>query len=112
MTYLELNMYLNTLQEAGLEVDHLRTDLHTKIAFPFVSLVMTVLGVPFALSVGKKGALYGVAVGVFLGILYWGAFGVFGVLGTNGFLAPLLAAWGPNLVFSFSSLALLLNVRT
>ena len=112
MTYLELNMYLNTLQEAGLEVDHLRTDLHTKIAFPFVSLVMTVLGVPFALSVGKKGALYGVAVGVFLGILYWGAFGIFGVLGTNGFLAPLLAAWGPNLVFSFSSLALLLNVRT
>ena len=112
MTYLELSQYLNTLQEAGLEVDHLRTDLHTKIAFPFVSLVMAILGVPFALSVGRKGALYGVAAAVFLGIFYWGAFGVFGVLGTNGLLAPLLAAWGPNLVFLSSSLALLLSART
>ncbi len=112
MTYLELNQYLNTLQEAGLEVGHLRTDLHTKIAFPFVSLVMAVLGIPFALSVGRKGALYGVAAGVFLGIFYWGTFGVFGVLGTNGFLAPALAAWGPNLIFASSSLALLLSART
>ena len=112
MTYVELSQYLNSLQEAGLEVDHLRTDLHTKIAFPFVSLIMTILGVPFALSIGRKGALHGIAVGVFLGIFYWGAFGVFGVLGTNGFLAPLLAAWGPNLVFGSSSLVLLLSART
>ena len=112
MTYMELSQYLNDLQESGLEVDHLRTDLHTKIAFPFVSLIMTILGVPFALSIGRKGALYGIAVGVFLGIFYWGAFGVFGVLGTNGLLAPLLAAWGPNLVFGSSSLVLLLSART
>ena len=112
MTYMELSQYLNDLQEAGLEVDHLRTDLHTKIALPFVSLIMTILGVPFALSIGRKGALYGIAVGVFLGIFYWGAFGVFGVLGTNGLLAPLLAAWGPNLVFGSSSLILLLSART
>ena len=112
MTYVELSQYLADLQEAGLEVEHLRTDLHTKIAFPFVSLIMTVLGVPFALSIGRKGALYGIAVGVFLGIFYWGAFGVFGVLGTNGLLAPLLAAWGPNLVFGTSSLVLLLSART
>ena len=112
MTYMELSQYLNDLQEAGLEVDHLWTDLHTKIAFPFVSLIMTILGVPFALSIGRKGALHGIAVGVFLGIFYWGAFGVFGVLGTNGLLAPLLAAWGPNLVFGSSSLVLLLSART
>ena len=73
---------------------------------------MTILGVPFALSIGRKGALHGIAVGVFLGIFYWGAFGVFGVLGTNGFLAPFLAAWGPNLVFGSSSLVLLLSART
>ena len=112
MTYMELSQYLNDLQEAGLEVDHLRTDLHTKIALPFVSLIMTILGVPFALSIGRKGALHGIAVGVSLGIFYWGAFGVFGVLGTNGLLAPLLAAWGPNLVFGSSSLILLLSART
>ena len=87
MTYMELSQYLNDLQEAGLEVDHLRTDLHTKIALPFVSLIMTILGVPFALSIGRKGALHGIAVGVSLGIFYWGAFGVFRGAGWNQRLA-------------------------
>lgn len=112
MTFVELRDYLDELQAAGFEVDHLRTDLHTKLAFPFVSMIMLVLGVPFALSIGRKGTLYGVALGIFLGILYWGAFGVFGVLGNNGLLAPVLAAWGPNLVVGSSSLFLLFSAKT
>jgi lipopolysaccharide export LptBFGC system permease protein LptF len=109
---MELRDYLEELRVAGFEVGHLRTDLHTKLAFPFVSMIMVVLGVPFALSIGRKGTLYGVALGVFLGIFYWGAFGVFEVLGNNGLLAPILAAWGPNLVVGSSSLFLLFSAKT
>jgi LPS export ABC transporter permease LptG/LPS export ABC transporter permease LptF len=112
MTFMELRDYLEELRVAGFEVGHLRTDLHTKLAFPFVSMIMVVLGVPFALSIGRKGTLYGVALGVFLGIFYWGAFGVFEVLGNNGLLAPILAAWGPNLVVGSSSLFLLFSAKT
>ena len=112
MTYLELDQYIRELQLGGFEVDHLRTDLQAKIAFPLVSLIMVILGVPFAISIGKKGALYGVALGVLLGIVYWGAFGIFGVLGSNGLLAPVLAAWGPNLLFGAGSLLLLMIAQT
>ncbi|MFQ5740623.1 MAG: LptF/LptG family permease [Acidobacteriota bacterium] len=112
MTYTELADYIQELQRGGFEVDHLRTELHKKIAFPMVSVVMVVLGIPFAFSVGKKGTLYGIASGILLGIVYWGAFGIFGVLGTHGLLSPLLAAWGPNLLFGAASLLLFLNVRT
>ncbi len=112
MTYLELESYIRELQRGGFEVDHLRTELYKKISFPLVSLVMVVLGIPFAFSVGRKGALYGIAAGVVLGIAYWGAFGVFGVLGGNGLLSPALAAWGPNLLFGSGGLFLLLSVRT
>ncbi len=112
MTYLELRDYISDLQIGGLDVDYLKTELYKKLSFPIVNLIMVVLGVPFALSVGRKGALYGVAAGVLLGILYWGAGGVFDVLGASGLLAPILAAWGPNVLFGSTALFLLSTVRT
>jgi len=112
MTYLELKDYIEGLQQGGFEVDHLKTELYTKLSFPFVSFIMPILGIPFAFTIGRKGALYGIAAGVLLGIFYWGAFGVFGVLGSNGLLSPLLAAWGPNLVFGAGGALLLSAVRT
>ncbi len=112
MTYLELKDYIEGLQQGGFEVDHLKTELYTKLSFPFVSLIMPILGIPFAFTIGRKGALYGIAAGVFLGIFYWGAFGVFGVLGSNGLLSPLLAAWGPNLLFGAGGALLFSAVRT
>jgi LPS export ABC transporter permease LptG/LPS export ABC transporter permease LptF len=112
MTFGELRDYVRSLQRAGFEVDHLRTELYKKLSFPVVSLVMSIIGIPFAFSMGRKGALYGVAVGVVIGIVYWGMFGAFEVLGANGLLAPLLAAWGPNLLFSAAGLFMLSTVRT
>ena len=112
MNYYELRAYIHDLQKGGFEVDHLRTELHKKIAMPVVNVIMAVLGVPFAFSMGRKGALYGIAIGVFIGIFYWGAFGVFGVLGENGLLSPLLAAWGPNILFGGGGLLLLLSAKT
>ncbi len=112
MTYSELRSYIAKLQQSGFEVDHLKTELYTKLSFPLVPLIMTLLGVPFAFTLGKKGALYGIAVGVVIGMIYWGAFGVFGVLGAGGLLAPMLAAWGPNMIFVAGAAFLVLNVRT
>lgn len=112
MTYLELQDYIQGLQQGGFEVDHLKTDLYKKFSFPVVSFIMSILGVPFALTIGRRGALHGIAIGVFLGIIYWGAFGVFGIFGTNGLLSPVLAAWGPNILFGAGSFLLLLRVRT
>lgn len=112
MTYPELDRYIRSLQQGGFEVDHLRTELYSKVSLPIVPLIMTLLGIPFAFTIGRKGTLYGVAAGVIIGIVYWGAFGVFGELGAGGLLAPLLAAWGPNIVFGAGGAFLFLTIRT
>jgi len=112
MTYGELKVYIRSLQRAGFEVDQLRTELYKKLSFPVVSLIMTVLGIPFSFSMGRKGALYGIAAGVVIGIFYWGMFGAFEVMGANGLLAPVLAAWGPNILFSTAGLLMLSWVKT
>ncbi|HSR67218.1 MAG TPA: LPS export ABC transporter permease LptG [Acidobacteriota bacterium] len=112
MTYGQLWNYIQDLQQGGFEVDDLKTELYTKLSLPLVPLIMILLGVPFAFTLGRKGALYGIAAGVLIGMIYWGAFGVFSVLGAGGLLAPLLAAWGPNLLFASLGAFLFLTVRT
>ena len=112
MTYAELKKYITDLRTGGFEVSHLQTELYKKAALPVVSIIMVVLGVPFSLTLGRRGALLGIAAGIFIGIVYWGALGFFDVLGANGFLSPVLAAWGPNIIFGSGGLILFSMMRT
>ena len=73
---------------------------------------MTLLAVPFAVSTGRRGALYGIGVGIVFAISYWLIMTVFFALGTGGVLPPLLAAWAPNILFGAAGLYLILTVRT
>jgi LPS export ABC transporter permease LptF/LPS export ABC transporter permease LptG len=112
MTYEELREYASEVRATGFEATRLTVDLRAKIAFPLVSLVMTVLAIPFAFSMGKKGALAGMGLGVVLAAAYWGAFAVSRSLGYTGVLSPFLAAWGANLIFGLAGLFLLFRLRT
>ena len=86
--------------------------LERKISFPFVTIVMTLLAVPFAVTTGRRGAMYGIGVGIVLAISYWVAISIFAALGTGGVMTPVLAAWAPNLLFGAGAGYLLLTVRT
>jgi lipopolysaccharide export LptBFGC system permease protein LptF len=61
---------------------------------------------------GKRGALVGLALSIGIGMIYWGALGVFRSLGYVNFLSPFLASWGPNLIFGPLGLYLLFRQRT
>ena len=45
---------------------------------------MTLLAVPFAVTTGRRGAMYGVGVGIVLAIVYWITMSVFGAVGAGG----------------------------
>ena len=82
------------------------------VIIPFVTIIMTVLAVPFAVTTGRRGAMYGVGVGIVLAITYWIAMSITGALGAGGVMPPALAAWAPNLVFGSAAAYLVLTVRT
>jgi lipopolysaccharide export LptBFGC system permease protein LptF len=86
--------------------------LQRKIAFPFVTVIMTVLAVPFAVMTGRRGALYGIGIGIVLAIVYWTTQSVFAAVGSGGLIAPTLAAWAPNILFGAAAAYMLLAVRT
>lgn len=112
MRYTELERYIEEIEERGFESLHFRVDLQAKLSFPLASLVMILLGIPFAFSMGRRGALVGIGLSIVIGMLYWGAIGVFKSMGYAGYLDVFLAAWGPNLLFGLIGIYLILKVRT
>ncbi|HKV39602.1 MAG TPA: LptF/LptG family permease [Blastocatellia bacterium] len=112
MTLAELRQHINNLSRSGFDVLDLRIDLYKKIAFPATCIVMMLVGLPFAFSVGKKGALYGVTIGIIIGLAYSGLLELFLQMGRYEVLPPLLAAWGPNMMFGLGGLYLFLTSRT
>lgn len=112
MTYGELKRHVREIRGLGFDARRPLVDLAVKAAFPWTALVMTLLGLPFAFAMGKRGALVGIAASVGIAAFYWVLLGVFRSLGYVGYLNALLAAWGPNLLFGFLGGWLFLKVRT
>ena len=108
----ELSEAIDTLGRRGLDVARLRVQLHRKLAFPLVAVVMTLIGIPFAFVVARRGALYGIGVSILIAIVYWTTLMIFEHLGNNALLHPLLAAWAPNLIFGAAGLYAVLNLET
>lgn len=112
LAFVDLRRHVAELRELGLDVARLEVQLHQKLAGPAVSVVMTLIAIPFAFVVGHRGALYGVGVSVAIAIVYWAALGIFAALGANAMLPAFLAAWAPNVLFAAAGGYLMLTLET
>jgi LPS export ABC transporter permease LptG len=112
MSYTQLRAYTERLRLSGLDVVKQQVALWRKLSFPFVTLIMTLLAVPFAVTIGRSGAMAGIGVAIGIAIVYWTTISVFAAMGAGGVMTPALAAWAPNMLFGAGALYLLLTVRT
>ena len=112
MTVPELKTHIDELSASGINVVPLRVELQKKLAFPFSAVVMTLLAIPFGMTAGKRGALYGIGIGIVLALTYWIIGGAFAAVGKAGILSPVMAGWAPNILAAGSAVYLLLTTRT
>ena len=112
MSVTELQRYTAELEPSGFNTTPLKVELQRKLAFPFVTLVMTLLAVPFGITAGKHGALYGVGLGIVIALSYWIVISAFVAIGKAGLLTPVLAGWAPNILVIGLAAYLFLRVRT
>jgi lipopolysaccharide export LptBFGC system permease protein LptF len=112
LRFTELRAHIHALETLGLDVIPLRVQLHRKISFPVVCVIMTLLGIPFAFVVARKGALYGIAASIVIAIVYWACIAIFDALGNHAAVPPLLAAWAPNMLFGAAGLYMMLTLET
>jgi LPS export ABC transporter permease LptG/LPS export ABC transporter permease LptF len=112
MTVPQLKDFIDELSASGFNITPLSVELQKKIAFPFVTFVMTLLAVPFGMTTGKRGTLYGIGIGIVIALSYWIAVGAFAAVGKAGLLNPALAGWAPNVLAAGGAAYLLLTART
>jgi len=107
-----LRRYIDELHKAGFDVATLTVQWHVKLAFPLIAPIIMLLAIPFALLVGTRGAVGGVALGVAIGIIYWTAARLLEAMGGVGQLPPFLAAWSTDITFFFLGLYFFFKMPT
>ena len=112
MTVPELKHFINEQAASGFNVIPETIELQKKLAFPFVTVVMTLLAIPFGMTTGKRGTLYGIGIGIVMALSYWIVGGAFAAIGKAGLLDPIVAGWAPNILTAGSAVYLLLTART
>jgi LPS export ABC transporter permease LptF/LPS export ABC transporter permease LptG len=112
MSWRALERYIEALHKAGFDVANLTVQWHVKLAFPLIAPISMLLAIPFALLVGTRGAVGGVALGVAIGIVYWTAARLLEAMGGVGQLPPFLAAWSTDITFLFLGLYFFFKMPT
>lgn len=99
MNYFELRDYIRSVSEKGGDASEWHVDLYLKISFPFVSFVIVFFGAPMVAGSSKRGkaALFGIA--LIICFIYYSLINIFQILGRNGTIDPVIAAWFPNGLF-------------
>ncbi|HLC43421.1 MAG TPA: LPS export ABC transporter permease LptG [Methylomirabilota bacterium] len=112
MSLRELQAYVNRLEETGHRVEKYLVELYSKTAFPLASVIMAVVGIPFALQSPRRGRLIGIGLAILLALGYWVIHSVAISLAKAGLLPPMIAAWTANLIFAGLGFALFFQSRT
>lgn len=112
MNFTQLEHYIRDLGQSGFDTMRLRVALWHKLAYPLVAIVMAVLAIPFALSMGRRGSLTGIAVAIGVALAYWVVDGLFGAMGNVNYLPAPLAAWSSDILFGLAGGYLLLRTPT
>jgi len=99
MSSKELRQQIDILQQAGANTKSFEVDLHMKYSIPFSGLIFVLLGVPLGLRVKRGSKATGIILSFVLVLLYYIFLSATRSFGRGDILAPLLAAWLPNIVF-------------
>ena len=101
MSLRDMYKKIQELTAEGKDTAKSRVELHQKISYPFVSLVLALLAIPLSLRSSRHGGvLFCVAINLAMGFIFSFLYAMGISLGFGGVFSPVLAAWGPFLFFS------------
>ena len=107
-----LRTYIKTLKARGTDTAALAVALQRKYATPFSVIVMALIGMPLAISFGRKSTVIALCSAVVVSLAFWLVTGGFEQLGEHALLPPGPAVWTPIVIFACGGLYFISRVRT
>ena len=112
MSFTEIRAVVKKMRAEGYPATSYEVDMYAKISYAFITVIMALLGIPFALRTGRSGGMaLGIALSIGFGFVYWIFFAFCVSLGKSGALPPVLAAWTANITFGMLGSYMFLHVR-
>lgn len=100
MSYGELKKYIKNFKGTSAKVIRaLLVDLHYKVSFAFINLIIVLIGAPFAMINTRGGVMIGIGMSIVIGLLYYAFIAISLAFGKAGILPPMASAWLGNIVF-------------
>ncbi|MEI7707949.1 MAG: LPS export ABC transporter permease LptG [Chlorobium sp.] len=92
--------YLVDKEKAGFSgLERSMVKLHSKIALPFASIIIILIGVPLSAKKKRGGLASEISITLFIGFLFLALQKTIAIAGYQGIINPMLAAWLPNILF-------------
>ncbi|MDD5437030.1 MAG: LptF/LptG family permease [Candidatus Omnitrophica bacterium] len=112
MSYADLKNYIKNFRGVSTKlVRGLMVDLYQKVSFSVISLIIILIGAPFALITTRGGVMIGMGMSIAIGLLYYASMAISVAFGKAGILPPIAAAWIGNIIFGIIGIHLI-NKRT
>jgi len=113
MRYGEMDRFIEALERSGGEPFKLMFSRAEKIAIPVATLIVILFGAPLLSGTGaRSGPAYGIGVSLGITIVYLMMFRLAQAVGATGAIAPGIAAWIPNVLFTLGAGGLMLRVKS
>ena len=114
MNVFELWSHIRSVEAEGYDATNYRVDLHAKLAFPLVCLILSMLAAGDGIRHKSRGGhdiSLGIAYGLGIAFLYTIVFNFCLSLGYGEMLPPFVAAWIANLIFLSYAVLVLMKVE-
>ncbi len=99
----DLTTKINFYSHSGLAHYSAETARQAKLATPFVTVIMCLLGMPFAISTRRKSKILNIILSLVIAFAFWWLISMSTSIGQNGYINPYLAGWGPVVFFGFAA---------
>ncbi|MDJ0781165.1 MAG: LPS export ABC transporter permease LptG [Desulfosarcinaceae bacterium] len=100
------------IEADGFDARSQRVDLHAKVSFPLICLILALVGGGISLRGNRgEGIFAGILIAIGIAFCYWFSHSICLSLGYGGVLPPMAAAWATNLVFLCVGLFVIMQVE-
>jgi lipopolysaccharide export system permease protein len=97
----QMRSYIRDIKTKGYDHTRYTADMHAKIAFPLINIVMPLIAIPLGVRSSRRGgAMIGVGVAVVTGAVFWFMFSMGVAFGQAGKITPWISVYAAHVLFT------------